>query len=312
MTVDQRLSAGWLEATLAEAPNHHDADERSAKKIAAHFGWALNYFQNRGAVTWPQITPELSLEWCWAGTRGHDGNPRRPELSTARNRQWTLRLMFKIAAALGAEVDARTAAGDPIKRTPPKQPPRPLTDEEDARVCAYGDPGVQPSRRSTVVALARAGGSAREIPYVRVRDVDLDAATATFTGPNARTVALDEWSANTIERYLRLYLAEPDELLCVKSVAVPERAAQSVSVQLNRVLAEAGFARRVDVTGRSLRLTAARRAFERDGIEAAARVLGSPSLDNTADAIGYRWRDHDRAEPSGRDRHLAAPGAGDG
>ena len=304
----QRLDAGWLEAILEAVPDFHDADERTATKTAAHFKWALGYLQSRDVPEWGEVTPPRSLEWCWAGTRGRDGKPRRPEVSTARNRQWTLRLMYTVAAALGAEVDPRTAAGEPIKRTPPNVRSRPLTDMEDREVCAYGDSGAVPTMKSMAVAMVRTGASAQEVPYVRRRDVDLDAATVTLRGPNARTCPMDTWSVETVERYLRAHLVDPDDLLCVRSVAVPERAAQSVTVQLNKVLRDAGFANHPDISGRSLRLTAARRAFKRGGIAAAAHVLGSPSLDATAEAIGWRWRDEgDLAEVLGRNRWIAQP-----
>ena len=135
-----------------------------------------------------------------------------------------------------------------------------------------------------------------------------------FSGPNARVCPLDEWSTETIARRLRALLHEPDDLLCVRSNASPKRAAQSVPAQLNKVLADAGFVDDHDISGRSLRLTAARRAFEVDNnIEDAARVLGARSLDATADAIGWRWREEgDPNEPQGRDRHLEPPGRSTG
>ena len=305
----QRLDAGWLEAIVATAPNFGDADPYSEAKLAAYFKWALGYFWARGATEWPLVTPRLAREWCGAGTRGRDGIARRPKGSTIVNRQWTLRTMFTVAASLGAEVNPHTAAGEPIKRDPPDASARPLTDTEDRQVCAYADPGVAPTMGSMVAALSRSGGSATELPNVRRSDVDLDAATVKFAGPNARVCALDEWSVETIARRLRAHLHEPEDLLCVRSNASHKRAAQSVTVQLNKILADAGFADNPEISGRSLRLTAARRAFERDNnIEDAARVLGARSLDATADAIGWRWREEgDPDEPQGRDRHLEPP-----
>ena len=44
------------------------------------------------------------------------------------------------------------------------------------------------------------------------------------------------------------------------------------------------------MTVRSIRFAAARKVFEAEGIEAAARFLGTPSLDTAADAVGYDWR----------------------
>ena len=54
------------------------------------------------------------------------------------------------------------------------------------------------------------------------------------------------------------------------------------------------------------RLTAARQVLERDGIEAAARFLGSPSLDHTAEALAHDWRHGPVVEPLGRGRQTIA------
>ena len=43
------------------------------------------------------------------------------------------------------------------------------------------------------------------------------------------------------------------------------------------------------VSARSIRLTTAREVLRTDGIEAAARFLGSPSLDSTAAALNHDW-----------------------
>ena len=310
---DQALTAGWEPDVLAEVHRRHDLSEQTAKKIAAHIGWALSYFEARGAHKWYQVTAALSLEWCWAGTLGRGGAWGEPATSTARNRQWMLQVIFEAAAALGAQINPHTAAGPPIKRLPPEAAARPLKDEEDQRICAFADPGAVPSMLSMAVALSRAGGSASEVAAVRARDVDVDAATVSFSGDNARVCTLDAWSADVASRYLAACSPAAEDLLCVKATTAAHRGAQSVTVRLNRVIAEAGYAAHPDITGRSLRLTAAHRAFTRDGIEAAARLLGSPSLDTAAEAIGYKWRDGASAgEPLGRNRHLRLVVSGEG
>ena len=66
-----------------------------------------------------------------------------------------------------------------------------------------------------------------------------------------------------------------------------------MTVRLGQVLRDAGIAGRPGVTARSFRLTTANRILHTQGIEAATKFLGSPSLDNTAAALGYRWGQHD-------------------
>lgn len=87
--------------------------------------------------------------------------------------------------------------------------------------------------------------------------------------------------------------AGPDERLCAAGGLDEARAAHSVTVQLGQVLQAAGIAGRPGVTARSIRLTTALRILGADGIEAAARFLGSPSLDRVADALGHEWRRSD-------------------
>ena len=228
-------------------------------------------------------------------------------MSTARNRQWVAQTVFAIAAELGAQIDPHTAAGLKIEREPPAARAEPVTDSEFRRIRGNADPGGWPSRRSVAVALLSSGASAIEAGDVRRQDVDLEAKTVKFAGPAARVCTLDEWSAQAIARYLRAHPdTAPDERLCVAATTPPEFVAQAISTQLCSVINQAGFADRPDISGRSIRLTAARQVLERDGIEAAARFLGAASLDNTAEAIGYDWQHSVVAEPLGRGRRTVA------
>ena len=65
--------------------------------------------------------------------------------------------------------------------------------------------------------------------------------------------------------------------------------AHSVSWRLHRILREAGL-NDPDITARSVRLTEAHRVLHTEGIAAAARFLGSPSLDATAEMLNHQWR----------------------
>ena len=125
---------------------------------------------------------------------------------------------------------------------------------------------------------------------MRARDVDLDAGTVSFLGECARVCALDEWSARAIARYLRANPTAPHERLCVKADTPREAAVESVSIRLWKIIKEAGFSSRRGISPRSIRLAAARQVLECEGIVAAARFLGSLSLDNTAEAIGHYWQ----------------------
>ena len=98
--------------------------------------------------------------------------------------------------------------------------------------------------------------------------------------------------------------------MCGKDIA-PHRAAEGISILLWRVLNESGLNREPGITGRSVRLAAGLRILKREGggIEAAARLLGFQSLDNTAAVLNYQWRPAPD-ETLGRDRPDAGDEAG--
>ncbi len=302
---NQLLAAGWQQLVLEALAVTHGSDERTFKKLIRNVTWLFSFLSLCGVTQWSEITPEFTLRWCWAGVRGSDGTWREPSPSTARNRQWVAMTVFAVAAQLGARIDPHTAAGPRIEREPHPERAGPVTDSEFRQIRGNADPGGGPTRRSVAVALYSSGASAPEAGDVRRRDVDLDAKTVKFSGPAARVCALDDWSVQTIHRYLRAHPeTAPDDRLCVAATTAPEHAAQTVSTQLCRVINQAGFADRPDISARSIRLTAASQVLERDGIEAAARFLGSPSLDNTAEALGYDWQHEPGDEPLGLGRRT--------
>ena len=284
------LLAAWVAVVEAEVQARFAANERTAQKAAAETARLFRFLIARGAETWSAVTAALVLEWCWAARLSRSGHHRRTKQSTARNRQWVALAAFEAAAALGAPVDPRALVGERIARPSRYVSARPLDDEEDHRARDHADAGLVASRRSLCLVFSYAGGTASEAAGVRWLDVDLDAATVAFRGAAARVGPLDQWSVETIWRFVRNNPVVSDgHPLCVTVGASTTRAAHSVTVRLGQVLRDAGIAGRPGVTARSIRLTTANRILQTDGIEAAARFLGSPSLDNTADALGYRW-----------------------
>ena len=270
----QLLATDWQQSVLEVITATH-RDTRTLKKLTRNVAWLFGFLAICGVTWWREVTAELTLRWCWAGVQGSDGSWRDASVSTARNRQWVAKTVFAIAADLGAQIDPHTAAGPKIERKPPAARAGPVTDSEFSRIRGHADPGGTPSRRSVAVAVASSGATATEAGNVRRQDVDLKARTVRFSGPAARVCALDEWSAQTIARYLRAHPdTAPDERLCVAPTTPPEFAAQAITTRLCSVVNQAGFADRRDISGRSIRLTAARRVLARDGIEAAARFLG--------------------------------------
>ena len=287
------LSSAWTEIAVEVVAGIADTyrfTERPLSRFASMVASMFADFERRGVTRLREVTGDLTLEWCWSPVRDPDGSVREPARNFARNRQWVARAAFKMAAQLGAQVDPNTAAGERITRGAPDVPTRPASDQELDRVCAHVDAGTAASRQPVVVALYLSGGSAAEAARVRARDVDLDAGTVTFLGERARVCALDEWSTRAIARYLRANPTAPHERLCVKADTPRDAAVDSVSIRMWKIIKQAGFSSRSGISPRSIRLAAARRVLKRDGIVAAARFLGSPSLDNTAHALGHDWQ----------------------
>ena len=286
---DEQSLAVWQPLVL-EALQQRFANQRSVEKLVAETNRLFRYLDARGVSRWDEVTANLVLDWCWAARRSQKTKNahRGVSPSTARNRQWAAKAALKEAKARGAQLDPQELIGVRLKRPKEYEVTRPLTDHEAELVRTYADAGHAISRRSLMVALAFAGGTHSEVAAVRMRDIDINASTVAFTGEAARIGPLDEWGVDTVQRFLRNHPhIERDELLCSTQSADPTH---TVTVRLGYVMDDAGLRGLPGVSARSIRLTTARKILDRDGIEAAARFLGSPSLDNTADALGHRWR----------------------
>ena len=285
---------GSLAAVVEAVRARFARNPRTAQKAAAETQRLFRYLAAVGVSDWPDVRPDQVLGWCWAARRDRSGRHQRTAPSTARNRQWAALAAFEEAARLGAPIDAAALIGARIERPSAAVSARPLTDAEDDRVRAYADAGLVASLRSVMLVFSYAGGTATEAAAVRMGDVDLDAGCVAFSGAAARVGPLDAWGIETVLRFVRNNPPIPvDGLVCVSAATSPSRAAHAVTVRLGQVLRDAGLSGRPGVTARSIRLTTANRILRTEGIEAAARFLGAPSLDSTADALGYRWGQHD-------------------
>lgn len=295
MTGDEPL-AEWQPLVLAGLHQRHDANEVTAHKLDAEGSRLFKFWDVNGASKWRDIDADLNTQWYWLPRGGRGGvlKPVRP--STARNRQWASLELLNIAAELGAPIDPMALIGERIARPADATQARPCTDDEDRRIRRRAESALARSRIGVIVAAAYGGGTPKETAAVRLDDVDLESATIGFRGPAARVNSLDEWSVAMIRRFLANQGNRPlrsSDLLCVSEATASARRAHSIAVRLGRVLRDAGLKDVPGVTARSIRLTTARRLLESDGIETAARFLGSPSLDTTANALQYRWYDDD-------------------
>lgn len=291
MSNQQDVVSGWVPLVLEGLRIRYGSNPRTADKVAADAQRLLDYLQARGVEQWSDVTPDMVSHWCWVASVDRSGIYRRTAQSTARNRQWVATAVFDVLSDLGAPVNPADLVGDRIPRLGGAPGSRPLTSEEAGRVREHADSGLVGSRRSLLVVFSFAGGTATEVARVRMGDINLQAATVTFAGLASRVNPLDNWGVSRIARFVRNRPPVPsDHLICVTGRVRPERAAHSVTVRLRHVLRDAGLSGREGVSARSIRLTTARQLLDSNGIEAAARFLGSPSLDNTAASLGHQWR----------------------
>ena len=265
---------------------------RTAAKAVAEAARLFRSLRAQGAQLWGDVTTEMAQRWYWAARPDSAGRWKSVEVSTARNRRWVALAAFEEAARLGAPIDAAKLAGTPIPRPSEFTSTRPLKPSELQLVRVHAHTGLFTSRRLPITALSFAGGTATEIALVRPGDIDLCEQTVTFRGSAARTNPLDAWSAETLQRWFANQIDAPDPAnpLCVSANLSVDRAAHSVSVRLGEVLRDAGLKGIPGVTARALRLTTAKQILDTDGLAAAAQFLGSPSLDNTANALDFDWR----------------------
>lgn len=281
----------WL-PLAQKALRHRIANRDSAEKATREAALLVRYLSARGAKTFDQVTPEMVIEWCWAARPDHrlGGRHRPPKPSTARNRQWYAEQIFKELASMGAPVDPAALVGESIRKPTYYVTTRPLSAQEWEAVKASADTGHRLSRLSVIVAFAHAGADPTEIAEIRRRDVDVAAGTVTLPGLATRTNPLCGWGHDVVRRWLHHHPeVADDERLCVQPGTDERGAAKSVTVRMAKVVRRAGLGSVPDVSARSIRLHAGRQVLEDSGIEAAALFLGSPSLDNAARALHYRW-----------------------
>jgi integrase/recombinase XerC len=95
--------------------------------------------------------------------------------------------------------------------------------------------------------------------------------------------------ATHLTRHLRSTAQPP--VLCTGAGGSDAHKQARVCVTVREILTRAGLSDDIGVKPTSLTGYAARQEFARTGhIEAAARLIGSTSLDTTSSLIGYHWQ----------------------
>ncbi len=241
------------------------------------------------------VTAELVAAFCGEAVQGRDGSWRTPAASTRRTRRAAIRWLFRwlrhegICVAdptIDVKVSEEAVAG-----------PRPLTDVEVAECRLMSDRTLSQTRLPACWALAEATLTTGEMSRLVVGDVDLVSGTldtpGLSRGPVARTVPLTDWGAAALARRVEELVGGGGDA----STPVVYRSGRSLNgggatagQAINRILTYAGLSNDPSATAKSVIAWRARKAFEQSGrIEAAARLIGSSSLDATARLIGLDW-----------------------
>ena len=241
------------------------------------------------------VTAELVAAFCGEAVQGRDGSWHLPAASTRRTRRAAIRWLFRwlrhegICVAdptIDVKVSEDAVAG-----------PRPLTDVEVAECRLMSDRTLSQTRLPACWALAEATLTTGEMSRLVVGDVDLVSGTldtpGLSRGPVARTVPLTDWGAAALARRVEELVGGGGDA----STPVVYRSGRSLNgggatagQAINRILTYAGLSNDPSATAKSVIAWRARKAFEQSGrIEAAARLIGSSSLDATARLIGLDW-----------------------
>ena len=262
-------------------PSESGTAEKCIKIIRQLFG----VLRHNGVGYITDVTADLLDDFYWMATRKKGF--KEPSSTTAASRQWGVRSLFSILADMGLW-DGTDISGPTISREQGRTT-RPMTEAEINQIQVMTHNVLVPTGEELLLALALCGASASEIAVVCTQDIDIDARLIQLWGESERTNPIDEWSLGVMdEAVIRI----PDSTPMVVRPDLPiQRAAHTVTVRLNRLIQQAGLSSSAEfeLTGVSIRLGAARKVFESDGLEAAAIFLGNQSLDATARALRYDW-----------------------
>ena len=241
------------------------------------------------------VTAELVAAFCGEAVQGRDGSWRTPAASTRRTRRAAIRWLFRWLRHEGICVADPTI--DVKVSEDAVSGPRPLTDVEVAECRLMSDRTLSQTRLPACWALAEATLTTGEMSRLVVGDVDLVSGTldtpGLSRGPVARTVPLTDWGAEALARRVEELVGGGGD----ESTPVVYRSGRSLNgggatagQAINRILTYAGLSNDPSATAKSVIAWRALKAFEQSGrIEAAARLIGSSSLDATARLIGLDW-----------------------
>ena len=261
----------------------YSSESGTAEKCIKIIRQLFGVLRHNGVEHITEVTTDLLDDFYWMATRKKGF--QEPSSTTAASRQWGVRALFLILTDMGVW-DGTDISGPTISREQGRST-RPMTESEINQIQVMTHNLLVPTGEELLLALALCGASAQEIAVVCTQDIDIDARLIQLWGPSERLNPIDGWSLAVLdEAVIRIADSTP---MVVRPDLPLQRAAHTLTVRLNKLVNQAGFSSETELTGVSIRLGAARKVFETDGLEAAAKFLGNQSLDATARALRYDW-----------------------
>ena len=258
------------------------ATERKYRQNAQRF---VRHLEAHGIEFVDEITEQVVLDFVWSGRWRHGSIIDVSATTASTCRSMTI-AFFNVLISLGVW-EHLPPVGPAIQRDC-VDGSVPLTGEQLLRVEQAVSGSLFTGRASFLVALSQAGADAGEVAATTWADINLDDGTVSLNLESPRTNPLTPWGIEVLSASSRKGF-EPEQRLCVHDTTSIRRGAQSVTVGLSNLLRDAGLGRVPGVTAKSIRLGVAQQVLHSDGLEAAARFLGSRSLDGTASSLRYEW-----------------------
>jgi hypothetical protein len=216
------------------------------------------------------------------------------DIDDYRDRYATVRIMEKLS---GIQTDPRPRVGRPDTVEPQRR--RPFTDTETVlvRLCS-----LKSAAKAGIIGIAEAGAGSGELHHIVSDDVERDsigtalavrvrgterAVKSGYPVACARELVVPGWCR---QRFSDLVRASPasQTLLYAGHATDPSNRQSTVDMAIGSVLKDAGLHDDPTVKPSSVRNTAARARYHRDGIEAAAGQLGHDDLNFVMQEIGIR------------------------
>ena len=257
------------------------------RQSVAHIRHFVRWCKNHDIDDIQNIRREHVEAFVKSATNG-GGIPRKPGMSTQRNRMGGVRSAFRASRQVGYELpDPTIDIVILIDRTIEAC----ICTDADIEKLRDGSPQeLFDSSYAALLALAEAGASNGEIREIRVGDIDLDEGVVHLPGNariDERSNPLTEWGIALLRA--RLERLGPDDFVVWNAYgAQPSEATIS---QMFRQIASYGNVGRRGYSINSVRGWRARAIYMETGrIQDAAIFLGSRSLDSTVAMIGLEWR----------------------